>query len=108
MRCGTNVLFSIRNINDDTWSRARGSAGDNYLFHPEEFGDTSSLRSKLTAYERRHGEQYTGLELPFGCAIRFRMLPPTQQQKHKFDVPNKEGVLLGWDIQTGGVWHGII
>ena len=51
------------NVSDDTWSRARGSAGDNKLFHPAEFGDATSMRGKLTAYERRHGEEYTGLDL---------------------------------------------
>ena len=68
------------NISDDTWSRARGSAGDNYLFDPEEFCNNISMRSKLTAYERRHGEQYTGLYLPFVCVVRFRMPAPMLQQ----------------------------
>ena len=27
------------NVSDDSWSRARGSAGDNYRFHPAEFRD---------------------------------------------------------------------
>ena len=32
------------NVTEDTWSRARGSAGDNYKFHPEEFGDPLSMK----------------------------------------------------------------
>ena len=71
------------NITDDLWSRARGSAGDYYKFHPEEFGDPRHMRGKLTAYELRHGEQYTGLDLPFECLVKFRMLDPMQKSKHK-------------------------
>ena len=69
------------NVTDDSWSRARGSAGDNYLFHPEEFGDPLSMRGKLTAYERRHGEAYTGLKLPLGCAVKFRLPDPALKSK---------------------------
>ena len=28
------------------------------------------------------------------------------KSKHKFDVPTKEGLFLGWELQPGGVWHG--
>ena len=65
------------NVTDDLWSRARGSAGDDYAFHQKEFGDPLSMRGKLTAYERRHGEEYTGLRLPRGCAVRSAPRPRT-------------------------------
>ena len=64
------------------------------------------MRGNLTAFERRHGQAYTGLDLPFGCAVRFRMPPPMLKSKHKFDVPQKEGAFLGWELAPGGVWHG--
>ena len=70
------------NVSDDSWSRARGSAGDNYRFHPAEFGDALSMRGKLTAYERRHGEAYTGLDLPLGCRVRYRQPEPALKSKH--------------------------
>ena len=94
------------NVTDDTWSRARGSAGDKYILHPEEFGEPSNRQGNLNAYQRRHGQQYTGLDLPFGCAVRFRMPPPMLKSKHKFDVPTKDGAFLGWELAPGGVWHG--
>ena len=94
------------NVSDDTWSRARGSAGDNRLFHPAEFGDATSMRGKLTAYERRHGEEYTGLDLPLGCRVRYRRPEPALKAKHKFDTPTRNGVFVGWDTQPGGVWQG--
>ena len=96
------------NVTDDSWSRARGSAGDKrkYAFVPEEFGEPPDMRGNLTAYERRHGQEYTGLDLPFGCAVRFRMPPPMLKSKHKFDVPTKDGAFLGWELAPGGVWHG--
>ena len=60
-RAVRHQCFSL-NVTDDTWSRARDSAGDKrkYAFVPEEFGELSSMRGNLTAYERRHGQAYTG------------------------------------------------
>ena len=75
-------------------------------FHPAEFGDASSMRGKLTAYERRHGEEYTGLDLPLGCRVTYRRPEPALKEKHKFDTPTRNGVFVGWDIQPGGVWRG--
>ena len=93
-------------MTDDLWSRARGSAGDNYTFHPKEFGDPLSMRGQLTAYERRHGEEYTGLRLPLGCAVKYRPSDPELKAKHKFDTPTRDGVFVGWEVQPGGVWKG--
>ena len=75
-------------------------------FHPAEFGDASSMRGKLTAYERRHGEEYTGLDLPLGCRVTYRRPEPALKEKHKFDLPTRNGVFVGWDTQPGGVWQG--
>ena len=75
-------------------------------FHPAEFGDATSMRGKLTAYERRHGEEYTGLDLPLGCRVRYRRPEPALKEKHKFDTPTRDGVFVGWDLQPGGVWQG--
>ena len=64
------------------------------------------MRGKLTAYERRHGEAYTGLDLPLGCRVSYRQPEPALKSKHKFDTPTRNGVFVGWDTQPGGVWQG--
>ena len=76
------------------------------VFHPTEFGDAHSMRGKLTAYERRHGEEYTGLDLPLGCRVKYRLPEPALKEKHKFDTPTLNGVFVSWDLQPGGVWQG--
>ena len=46
-----------------------------------------------TAWERHHGESFTGLRIPFGAAVAFR---PWRKPVGKFDDRAVDGLFVGW------------
>ena len=60
----------------------------------------------MSAYERRHGVEFLGLQLPFGCEVRFRTHTKMLKSMHKFAPRTLPGVFLGWHMHPGGIWSG--
>ena len=68
--------------------------------------EDAEVRDPMSPYERRPGNEFPGLLIPFGAGVRFR--PPTHVIKasHKFAQHTRLGAFLGWVTTAGGKWHG--
>ena len=60
----------------------------------------------MSPHEVRHGAEFIGLLLPFGCEVGYLPLIPVRKAAHKFAPKSRKGVFLGWHMLLGGKWSG--
>ena len=59
-----------------------------------------------SAYNRRHGEHCTALNVPFGMLVDFMPSTGTKVEPSGFAPKAIKGLFLGYHIQPGGKWSG--
>ena len=57
-------------------------------------------------YAKRHGKQFTGTKLPYGCAVWFKPAPTNGKLPQKAQPNGVRGVFLGYRLAPGGIWNG--
>ena len=60
----------------------------------------------LTAWERHHGEPFSGMRLPFGCLVFFRPKKPVMDSLAKFAPRTVPGIFMGWHTKPGYEFQG--
>ena len=71
-------------------------------FNSTHFGSDSK-----TPWERRHGVQFGGTLIPFGCVVKFRPSQVEDAEKPgKFAPRAIPGLMMGYKIHPGGDWRG--
>ena len=59
----------------------------------------------LSPYSRRHGIEFSGERLPFGCLIDYKPADPDTKELPKFGPRGVPGIFLGYYVAPGGVWR---
>jgi hypothetical protein len=59
-----------------------------------------------TPYFKRHGVEFTGINLPFGCLIQFMPVPAKLGNRAPFEPKMRVGLFGGWHVHAGGLWSG--
>jgi len=61
----------------------------------------------ITLYQNRHGENFEGKLLPFGCLVNYK--PASKREvdaQLKFDGRVTQGIFMGYFMLRGGHWSG--
>jgi hypothetical protein len=59
-----------------------------------------------TAQFNKFGEEFTGLIIPFGAAVKYKQPKPLKDDLNKFDNPQRWCLFAGWDLRPGGLFKG--
>jgi len=60
-----------------------------------------------TPWERRFGDPFTGLTVPFGAEVNYVPSDISPNPTQKLDQNTKPGVFLGYDLEVGHKWKGV-
>ena len=60
----------------------------------------------LTAWERHHGEPFSGMKLPFGRLVFYRPKKPVMDSLAKFAPRTVPGIFVGWHTKPGYEFQG--
>ena len=67
------------------------------------------LSDGKTPYERRFGEPFKGLIIPFGSLVEYYLISAKDQSRiHQFGKKVLPGLFLGYALYAGGIWKGDI
>ena len=68
---------------------------------------TSGQKGKTTTYERRFGEPFKGLVIPFGAMVEDQSISgKDQSRRHQFGKVVLCGIFLGYALFAVGFWKG--
>ena len=68
---------------------------------------TDLLFDGKTPYERRFGQPFKGLIIPFGSLVECHPLTAKDQSRiHQFGKTALPGLFLGYALYAGGIWKG--
>ena len=57
-----------------------------------------------SAYNKRHGVEFDGLSIPYGCLVDFRPPNVVLKRAAKFGTTSMPGVFIGYAQHVGGKW----
>eukprot|EP00971_Amphidinium_carterae_P094910 1877943-Amphidinium_carterae.2 len=60
----------------------------------------------VSAWDRRHGEEFKGKLIPFGAMVNFKQTPVKEDKQMKFAPRSVPGLFLGYHLGTGQKWKG--
>ena len=57
-----------------------------------------------SAYNKRHGVEFDGLSIYFGCLVDFRRPIVLLKKAAKFGATSMPGIFIGYSQHVGGKW----
>ena len=97
---GTSAVLVQSGLDKEWW--ADSMECDTYLRNV-----TDLLSDGKTPYERRFGQPFKGLVIPFGSLVEYHPFTAKDQSRiHQFGKKVLPGLFLGYALYAGGIWKG--
>ena len=97
---GTSAVLLQSGLNESWWADSMECYS--YLRNV-----TDLLSDGKTPYERRFGQPFKGLIVPFGSLVEYHPFTAKNQSRiHQFGKKVLPGLFLGYALYAGGIWKG--
>ena len=97
---GTSAVLLQSGLNESWWA-------DSMECYTYLRNVTDLLSDGKTPYERRFGQPFKGLVIPFGSLVEYHPITAKDQSRiHQFGKKVLPGLFLGYALYAGGIWKG--